>query len=107
VCGYHSGDDRVASQWVPLFERYGVQLVLSGHEHSYQRFLARRGVTYVVHGGGGAIPYPPRSCPAGYPTRAAARLGFGFLSVVVARDSLTVSAITQRGRRIDRLVLGP
>lgn len=105
VCGYHSGDDRIASRWVPLFERYGVQLILSGHEHSYQRFLARRGVTYVVHGGGGAIPYPPRSCPASYPTRAAARLGFGFLSVVVARDVLTVSAITQRGRRVDRVVL--
>ena len=105
VCGFHSGDDRVVSRWVPLFERYGVRLVLAGHEHSYQRFLPRRGVTYVVHGGGGAFPYPPTRCPAGYPGRAATRLGFGFLSIVVSPERLIVSAITQRGQRVDRVAL--
>jgi hypothetical protein len=87
---------------VPLFRRYGVQLVLSGHEHSYQRFLARRGVAYVVHGGGGAVPYPPARCPAGYPVRAAARLGFGFLSLTATDSTLTVPAFDLRGRRVDR-----
>ncbi|MBF0122836.1 MAG: metallophosphoesterase [Candidatus Omnitrophica bacterium] len=37
-----------------LFERYGVSLVFSGHEHAYERFWDR-GTTYVVTGGGGAL----------------------------------------------------
>ena len=36
--------------FVPLFERYGVQLVLSGHDHDYQRSKVINGVTYVVTG---------------------------------------------------------
>ena len=64
TCGGHAGDTRVAREWVPLFESYGVQLVLSGHDHNYQRFAARNGVTYVVHGGGAAGLYSLRGCPA-------------------------------------------
>jgi len=37
----------------PLFTAYGVDLVLSGHDHNYQRAVID-GVTYVVLGGGGA-----------------------------------------------------
>ena len=60
-------------RWVPLFERYGVQLVLSGHDHNYQRFVARNGVAYVVHGGGAASLYPLSRCPAAYPPGCARR----------------------------------
>src|SRR3972149_2517686 len=38
---------------VPLFEKYGVQLVVSGHAHNYERSMLN-GVTYLVAGGGGA-----------------------------------------------------
>jgi predicted phosphodiesterase len=45
----------------PLFERYGVDIVFSGHEHLYERsqpirLFGKKGkpVTYVVEGGGGA-----------------------------------------------------
>ncbi|MBK9089594.1 MAG: metallophosphoesterase [Holophagales bacterium] len=37
---------------VPLFERYGVDLVFSGHDHVYERGTVR-GVRYVMTGGGG------------------------------------------------------
>jgi len=37
----------------PLFEKYGVQLVLGGHSHNYERSKAVNGVTYIVDGGGG------------------------------------------------------
>lgn len=40
-----------------------MDLVLSGHDHGYQRFAARRGVRYVVTAGGGAPPDPIRSVP--------------------------------------------
>ena len=33
---------------MPLFERYGVQIVFPGHEHEYQRTDPVNGVTYIV-----------------------------------------------------------
>ena len=48
TCGGHAGDADVVRSWVPLFESYGVQLVLSGHDHNYQRFAAQNGVIVGV-----------------------------------------------------------
>ena len=39
--------------WVPLFVEHGVDLVISGHYHSYQRG-ALDGVAYAIIGGGGS-----------------------------------------------------
>jgi len=38
---------------VPLFERYGVDMVITGHVHWYERSV-RNGIQYVIAGGGGA-----------------------------------------------------
>ena len=43
-------------KWNALFVRYGVDLVVSGHSHVYQRGR-RSGVTYVIAGGGGGMTY--------------------------------------------------
>ena len=48
--GYQGSSTSVRKNFVPLFERYGVQLVLSGHDHDYQRSKPINGVTYVVSG---------------------------------------------------------
>jgi predicted phosphodiesterase len=40
-----------------LFKRYGVDLVLSGHNHNYQRFSPIDNVTYIVNGLGGVSQY--------------------------------------------------
>ena len=40
----------------PILRDYGVPLVLTGHNHCYERFEVE-GVTYVVDGGGGALSY--------------------------------------------------
>jgi hypothetical protein len=107
TCGGHSGDQDIQRRWVPLFESYGVQLVLSGHDHNYQRFARRNGVAYVVHGGGGAGLYRPRGCPSSYPRRVRARYEYGFLSVSISPNALQVAAVDLRGRRTDRLTLTP
>jgi 3',5'-cyclic AMP phosphodiesterase CpdA len=107
TCGGHSGDQTVQRRWVPLFERYRVQLVLSGHDHNYQRFGARNGVTYVVHGGGGAGLYRLRGCPSSYPPRVRARYEHGFFSVSIGPDDLGVSTLDLRGRVTDRFSLSP
>lgn len=50
--GYQGSNQAARAAFTPLFERYGVQLVLSGHEHDYQRSRPIRGTTYVVTGAG-------------------------------------------------------
>jgi len=55
------GDSEVQTDFVPLFERFGVDLVLFGHLHSYERSWPLRGnqvdiekgVTYLQVGGAG------------------------------------------------------
>jgi hypothetical protein len=48
--GYQGSNDAVRATFSPLFERHGVQLVLSGHDHDYQRSKPIDGVTYIVSG---------------------------------------------------------
>ena len=107
TCAGHSGDSTVRQRWVPLFENYGVQLVLSGHDHNYQRFAARNGVTYVVHGGGAAGLYPLRRCPRSYPRRIRALDQHGFLYVSATDSQLDVSAVDMSGRTTDHVRLAP
>ncbi len=58
--GKHGDDERLSTQIAPLFARYGVDLVLAGHDHNYQRFHPIDGVTYVIAGGGGNRLYSVR-----------------------------------------------
>lgn len=53
----HGSDRMVQRHLVPLFSRYGVDVVFSGHDHGYQRTRSIDGVTYVVAAGGGAPLY--------------------------------------------------
>jgi hypothetical protein len=51
--GTHGSSLDVRAAFSPSFERFGVQLVVSGHDHDYERSKPIAGVTYVVSGGGG------------------------------------------------------
>jgi 3',5'-cyclic AMP phosphodiesterase CpdA len=104
-CGKYGSHPGVRRRWVPLFQRHGVRLVLSGHDHSYQRFAARRGVRYVVHGAGSAFFYPLATCPPGYPRRIRARREQGFLYLAVRPDRLEGWAVRVDGRRTDHFVI--
>ncbi len=55
--GGHGSDLDVRSTLCPVFAKYGVSLVMNGHDHLYYRTV-RGGITYVVSGGGGAPIYP-------------------------------------------------
>lgn len=54
--GIHRGSKLARERYVPLLAQFGVELLLSGHEHLYQRgYFA--GLRYIVSGGGGASLY--------------------------------------------------
>ncbi len=82
---------------VPLFERYGVDVVFNGHKHNYERNEVN-GVTYVVTGGGGAPLYAPVERE---PTQAAFALAHHFVLVRIAGDRLEATTISVDGEVLD------
>ena len=104
-CGSYSSHPEVVASWVPLFERYRVRLVLAGHDHNYQRFAPRRGVRYVVHGGGNPRLYPLKRCAAGYARRVRGALERGFVYLVARHRRLDGYAVTAAGRRTDHFMI--
>lgn len=43
----------VRKNWVPLFKKFNVDVVISGHQHNYQRGY-KEGINYIISGGGGS-----------------------------------------------------
>jgi hypothetical protein len=76
TCSAHSSEGGVRTNWVPLFDKYAVDLVINGHNHIYERTdplkggvttaaapigatvtPATQGTTYITAGGGGESLY--------------------------------------------------
>ena len=64
--GIHGGSELARREIVPLLVRHRVDLLLSGHDHLYQRGRAD-GLNYLVSGGGGASLYPVKCGVRGRP----------------------------------------
>ena len=55
--GFHRPDaKRLKPILLPLFQKYGICAVFSGHDHNYQRFIFK-GINFIVTGGGGGNLY--------------------------------------------------
>ena len=46
----HGADKVLREQLEPLFVRYGVSVVFTGHEHFYERIKPQHGITYIISG---------------------------------------------------------
>jgi 3',5'-cyclic AMP phosphodiesterase CpdA len=99
--GEHGSTSSMRDTFVPIFERHHVDLVLSGHDHDYERMLPQNGVEYVVTGGGGRG------------TRAVGTSSFtafseqvlNFVFVEVQGDELLLHAIDGEGTEFDQLLI--
>jgi 3',5'-cyclic AMP phosphodiesterase CpdA len=54
--GRYGPNQEVIDRLVPLFRKYGVQAVFTGHDHNYQHHR-QQGIHYIITGGGGAPLY--------------------------------------------------
>ena len=100
--GYQGSDQAVRDAFVPLFERYDVQLVLSGHDHDYQRSKSIDGVTYVVSG---AAAGTRRTGEDDF--TAVSFSWHHFVEIAVWPDRLLLRAVNQDVRVADEVVLTP
>ena len=85
-----------------LFNQYGVQLVLAGHDHDYQRSEAIDGTTYVVSGAGS------RTRPTSHADFTAVSWSTQhFVDIQVWEDHLLLQAVAQDGLVYDAVELLP
>jgi uncharacterized protein (TIGR03437 family) len=104
---------RVRQYIVPLLEKYGVQLVLTGHEHNYQRTYPvlggnvvspdTGGIVYVTSGGGGKETY--MSSPAAWIQKILSVNHF--MRSEVSNWTLALSAVAADGTVADSMHLSP
>jgi predicted phosphodiesterase len=88
--------------YVPLFEKYGVKLVLTGHTHIYERSF-KDGVHYLTAGpAGGLIGLPTASNPYSVKIQPMART---FSTFKVTKDQITIKTLDHKNKEIDGIVL--
>jgi len=87
----------------PIFTRYRVNVVYSGHDHLYERLKPQKGITYFVSGAGGQLrrgDLKPSSMMAS---------GFdedcSFMLNEIAGDDLYFQVISRTGQTVDRGVI--
>lgn len=80
----------------PLFVEYGVQLVLTGHDHFYERSHPQQGIVYVVSGAGAKL-----SDVGSADFTAVSEKALQFMIGRVDGDAMRMQAIDEAGEVID------
>ena len=96
---FHGPDKDLRARLEPIFEKYGVALVLSGHEHVYERIQPQNGIYYFVLGNSGELRYhnlrPSPAMAKGFDTDRS------FMLVEVSDTDFNFQAIARAGQTID------
>ncbi len=100
--GSHGSTVDMQTTLVPLFEEHNVDLVLNGHDHSYERFDPINEVQYIVTGGGGNTLYP-EGTPI--PESAFFLSENHFVGLTISTDTLALEAIDEDGFVFDTVTL--
>jgi len=112
--GSHGSNTTIQTYWVPLFDEYHVDLVISGHDHIYERTYPinytisedtpmqspTEGTIYIVSGGWGAPLY------SGSPEWFSAygpETSYNFVVVDIFENTLHLQAIDTDGETFDEL----
>jgi predicted phosphodiesterase len=98
--GSHLGVQPIVSD---LARRYGIEVVVTGHDHNYERTKPINGTTYLVSGSAGAPirPVQPQDFTA------EARTEPHYVLFDVDGDKLSLRAINLRGEVFDEAVIEP
>ena len=97
--GRHGSDEILRDQLEPLFIKHGVNVVLTGHEHFYERIKPQKGVQYFVMGNSAKLRRgdidPTGLTAVGYDE------GYGFMLVEIDGDNMYFVAVNEHGKTID------
>jgi hypothetical protein len=100
---YESGARSLRSALEPILVDGNADVVLSGHEHFYERTLPQRGILYFISGAAGSLrPNDIRQTPL---TARGFDSDYSFILMEAAGDKLYFQAISRAGRTIDAGVI--
>ena len=97
--GRHGSDLVLREQLEPLFEKHGVNIVFTGHEHFYERTKPQKGITYIVSGA--AAKLRKGDIEKSNLTAKGYDQGYTFMIVELDGDDLHFQTITDRGETVD------
>lgn len=96
----HGSDIRLRAVLEPMFLKHNVSLVLTGHDHFYERVIPQKGILYFVVGSGGKLREGNIDRRSGITAK-----GFDtdlvFLACEIAGDELYFTAISRQGQIVD------
>jgi hypothetical protein len=100
--GRHGSDTALRDQLEPLFVKYGVDVVLAGHEHFYERLKPQKGIHYFISGGAGKLR---RGDVGGRYTEKAFDQGFHFMLLEIDGNQMHFQVISDQAKTVDSGVI--
>jgi len=95
----HGPDLDLRTQLTPLFKRYGVNLVLSGHEHVYERIKPQDNIYYLVLGNSAKLM--SKDLKSSDQMQKGFDSDRGFMLIEIGGDKLYFQVISRTGQTID------
>jgi predicted phosphodiesterase len=96
----HGSDTRLREVLEPMFVKYNVSVVLTGHDHFYERVKPQKGITYFVVGSGGQLRSGNIDKGSGITAK-----GFDtdlvFMAAEIDGDQMYFNAISRTGQIVD------
>ena len=96
----HGSDMSLRQVLEPLFLKYGVSVVLTGHDHFYERVKPQKGIVYFVVGSGGQLRAGNIDRNSGI-TAKGFDTDLAFMAAEIAGDEMYFNAISRQGQVID------
>ena len=101
---FHGPSRDLRAMLEPIFEKYGVDVVFSGHEHIYERIKPQHGIYYFVLGSSGQLR--PHNIKKASSTLAKGfDLDQTFMLVEIAGDQFYFQTLSRSGKTVDSGVL--
>jgi 3',5'-cyclic AMP phosphodiesterase CpdA len=97
--GRHGSEVDLRVKLEPLFVKYGINVVYSGHDHIYERLVPQKGITYFVAGASGELRLGDLKRSA--TTAAGFDQDRSFMLNEVAGDALHFQVISRTGATVD------
>ncbi len=95
----HGSDLQLRAALEPLFVKYGVDVVLAGHDHIYERIKPQRGVNYFVVGASAKLR-AGNALSMAHTAKAYDR-DLSFLLLEIDGDAMHFQAISRKGAVVD------
>ena len=96
----HGSEEEIRDVLEPLFIKYSVDVVLTGHEHFYERIKPQKGIYYFVTGAGGEVRKNniKKNSPL---TEKAFDTDLSFMLIEIAGDEMYFQVISRAGQTVD------